>query len=279
MNSSPEINEVVAALATAQAEFPVIDRNRTVKVNTKGGGSYEFTYATLDHILAIVRPILGKHNLCIVQVLGRGDESLALETRVLHASGQWISTMLPVRPCSDPQALGSELTYKRRYSLAGLLGIAAEEDDDGNRAKGQTAEPKPKSPPKNSGPPPAGQPAAAAKASAKPGPPEKPDLDKAQAKVNEIDSAAELLKFAATARTTHPALPHYPAEWLDLVRMLLQRATDGATNEGWSDEDCNAIADEIARHKANITRIQEREQNAKPNDQEDHQTEGKADPA
>ena len=43
---------------------------------------------------------------------------------------------------SEPtaQALGSAVTYAKRYALTALLGIAADEDDDGNAASGNTIE-------------------------------------------------------------------------------------------------------------------------------------------
>ena len=39
----------------------------------------------------------------------------------------------------DPQKLGSCITYYRRYTLASLLGLQAE-DDDGNAASGKSTE-------------------------------------------------------------------------------------------------------------------------------------------
>src|SRR5262249_26840935 len=46
----------------------------------------------------------------------------------------------------NPQALGSLLTYLRRYAITALLGIATEEDDDGKAAKPKSSSSKAKRP-------------------------------------------------------------------------------------------------------------------------------------
>ena len=55
-------------------------------------------------------------------------------TRILHVSGEWIQC-IATSPLTkqDPQALGSCITYLRRYSLAGMCGIT-QTDDDGESA-------------------------------------------------------------------------------------------------------------------------------------------------
>lgn len=126
-----------AALSVAQAEFPPIPRDKTVKVTTKTGGSYSFKYAPLDSVLAHLRPTLAKHGLAVTQLL---DEGPSLTTMLLHSSGEYISARmpLPVSPSMSAQEIGSAVTYMRRYALVALLGIATEEDDDGNHAAGNT---------------------------------------------------------------------------------------------------------------------------------------------
>jgi hypothetical protein len=54
----------------------------------------------------------------------------------MHSSGQWIQSDYPItNDTNKPQAMGSALTYARRYSLAAMGVLAAEEDDDGNAAQ------------------------------------------------------------------------------------------------------------------------------------------------
>lgn len=119
------------ALAEAQGEFPALKRERTVSVETRSGGSYEFSYAPLEAILPVVRPILAKHGLSVVQLLEPGP---SLRTELRHAKGGVVGGTFPFGAPESPQALGSMLTYLRRYALVALLGLASEHDDDGNEA-------------------------------------------------------------------------------------------------------------------------------------------------
>jgi hypothetical protein len=135
---APSLGPLVAALAKAQTEFATVTRDKTVTVQTKTGGSYKFSYAPLDTILAAVRGPLSKNGLVVVQTLDDG----ALVTSLLHESGASISGRMALPSTNDIQGLGSAITYLRRYAIQAVLGIAAEEDDDGNRATGNRAEPK-----------------------------------------------------------------------------------------------------------------------------------------
>ena len=134
------MSALAKALAEAQAEFPVIERGKEVRVQTKNGGSYTFSYAPLEVINAAVRPILGKHGLSVSQLLGNIDGKPALRTLLLHADGEQLedSCPLPVNGDMSAQEFGSLVTYFRRYALVAVLGIATEEDDDGNHASGNT---------------------------------------------------------------------------------------------------------------------------------------------
>jgi hypothetical protein len=124
------------SLAKAQASFPAISRDKEVTVQTKTGGSYKFKYAPLDSILNAVRKPLADNGLAITQLLDGGD----LVTMLLHKDGASLSGRLAVPHIDgNVQAFGSAITYLRRYSIQAILGIAAEEDDDGNQAAGNTA--------------------------------------------------------------------------------------------------------------------------------------------
>lgn len=154
MKHSEQFTAIASALARAAAEFAAIQKNRTVTVNTRSGGSYTFTYATLDAIVAAVRPALSKHELVLVQSVVteevihseadgvRTEREELLETRLIHSSGEWFSNMTPVLVSdgeNSAQAYGSAITYARRYGITQLLCIVADEDDDGNAAAGNVA--------------------------------------------------------------------------------------------------------------------------------------------
>lgn len=147
---SEQIDKLAEALAKAQAAITSPPRNREVSVKgeTKAGKefTYTFKYATLDGIIDHVRAALTENGLWFTQTLANGDGKYRLVTRLLHSSGQWVAgeTPLFVKPNKygevTNQEFGSALTYMKRYALAAMLGVAADEDDDANAADGNTVE-------------------------------------------------------------------------------------------------------------------------------------------
>lgn len=137
---SEQIEQLVQALALAQAKIKAPERNREVKVTPKSGGQgYSFRYATLDHIIEVIREPLTANGLWFTQILRLDEGTYILDTRLLHGSGQWMACQTPLLfDGGGNQQFGSALTFMRRYSLTSLLGIAAEEDDDANTADGNT---------------------------------------------------------------------------------------------------------------------------------------------
>ena len=135
MTTSENINEFAAALAKAQSEM----RNATLnKVNPH----FRSKYADLSEIRNAVTPALSKHGLAAVQMLRRSEGALEVVTRLVHASGQWVESVFPIpQDVSKPQAMGSAITYGRRYTLAAICNISADEDDDAEAAQehGKTA--------------------------------------------------------------------------------------------------------------------------------------------
>lgn len=126
------IGELALALAKAQAAFPSITRSREVTVTTKAGGSYSFKYAPLDSIFAAIRKPLADNDLAVTQLL----DGSSLTTLLLHGSGAVLTSRVPIVSGSGIQEFGSAITYLRRYALQAILGIAADDDDDGNAAAG-----------------------------------------------------------------------------------------------------------------------------------------------
>jgi hypothetical protein len=80
-------------------------------------------------------PALTKHGLSLFQMTRLNGEGMLLVTRLAHSSGQWLEATYPLPVVDRPHIMGSALTYARRYSWAALVGIAAEEDEDGNAAQ------------------------------------------------------------------------------------------------------------------------------------------------
>lgn len=143
MLTSPTIAAIADALAKAQAEIqnPVKDRTARVKSDK---ADYTYNYADLANVLDAVRPPLAKHGIAIVQApaVSPDGETLTVTTRLIHSSGEWIETELTtgIDPGAKIQTLGSGITYLRRYALQAIVGVVAEEDDDGNQAQGQSAQ-------------------------------------------------------------------------------------------------------------------------------------------
>jgi hypothetical protein len=96
---------------------------------------FKSSYADLTSVWDACRTALTKNGLSVVQIPGFDANDVWLETMILHSSGESLSGRYPLRPSQQtPQGYGSALTYARRYSLAAMVGVVADEDDDGNAA-------------------------------------------------------------------------------------------------------------------------------------------------
>lgn len=143
MNRSESIGTLAKALAKAQG---------AIKPAAKGAENpfFKSSYADLPAIVKACRDELTKNDIAVIQRTGYEGETLLLETILAHSSGEWISGVYPVKPVkADPQGMGSAITYARRYALAAMVGVVAEdEDDDANAASGHArpaaGAPKPK---------------------------------------------------------------------------------------------------------------------------------------
>lgn len=91
-------------------------------------------YASLESYLDAAKPVLSKHGFVLTQgCVPIGDIS-GLETLIVHTSGSEVRHTVPLLLAKqDMQALGSAITYARRYGLATILGMGSA-DDDGNGA-------------------------------------------------------------------------------------------------------------------------------------------------
>ena len=137
MRTSENIKDIAAALSAFQSECPNVVKSAT-------NPFFKSKYATLDAILDTIRPWMSKHELMIVQGGGYVESTVVtVTTRLVHTSGQWFESDYHL-PGGDgnkytPQSVGSAITYGRRYGLSAMLGIASEEDTDGNgQSHGQT---------------------------------------------------------------------------------------------------------------------------------------------
>lgn len=125
---SDPVDLLAAALVAAQAEFSAIPKEST-------NPFFNSKYAGLPDVVKNTTPILTAHGLAVSQWIG--DDTLT--TLLLHSSGQFIreTATLHLGNKDDSQAVGSAVTYMRRYAYMACLGLVADEDDDGNAAQGE----------------------------------------------------------------------------------------------------------------------------------------------
>ena len=126
---SEAIDKILLALIKFQTKVSTVGKN---KQNPHFGSKYADLAAIMDE----ARPIMGENGLALVQNLVESSpDEVRLLTTLYHTSGQYFSSLITLKPSkTDPQGVGSAITYARRYSLSPLLGIVTEEDDDGNAA-------------------------------------------------------------------------------------------------------------------------------------------------
>ena len=126
------------AMAAFQSESPKI---------LKDAKGHNTTYAKLPGIIAVVAPILSKNGLSHSWVTDCSDNKIKVTCKITHKHGHseetWLSAGADGSGSKNSiQALGSTVTYLKRYTLEAALGLA-EEDDDGKGADDGKAPPKP----------------------------------------------------------------------------------------------------------------------------------------
>lgn len=125
---SPSLAKIAAALCAAQCEL----KN---PVKNKQNPHFKNWYADLTAVLESILPVFTKHKLSVMQLPCELDDAPAMMTLIMHDSGEWVETVVKVRPVKlDPQSVGSAQSYAKRYALQSIAGIAAEDDDDGHAA-------------------------------------------------------------------------------------------------------------------------------------------------
>ena len=143
---SAQIDKLAAALVKMQAAM------RTAKKDGKNP-HFGSKYSTLAEVWETVREPLTANGLAVVQIpQPTQGATVSLLTMLTHESGQYLSSTItmPLRPeftksgtelPPSPQQIGSCITYARRYALSAMVGVASDDDDDGNLASRVPNEP------------------------------------------------------------------------------------------------------------------------------------------
>jgi hypothetical protein len=114
-------------LAAAKTEIGAISKDST-------NPFFKSKYFDINNLLAHVEPILQKNGLICLQPIIDGS----VVTKIVDVdTEQIIESSIALTDERDPQKLGSQISYFRRYTLSSLLAIQAE-DDDANSAKPKT---------------------------------------------------------------------------------------------------------------------------------------------
>lgn len=138
MEQSASISNLAQALCRFQQKCNTIEFDSTVNASTAQGQEYSFRYASYPKIVAAIRPVLTECKLSYSQ-LAEPDGSVT--TLLIHESGEYLkSTLLIPAAHKGPRYIGSAISYARRYALSAILGLATDEDDNGNIASGNGEE-------------------------------------------------------------------------------------------------------------------------------------------
>jgi len=138
MTKSESIAGLAKALLAFQAELPTVKKDAT-------NPFFKSKYADLNGIWEACRPLLTKHDLALTQLHKFQEGQIILTTMLLHISGEYLTSDLLLTPAkaNDPQSVGSAMTYARRYAMGAMLGVATEDDDDGEKAMARDKKPIP----------------------------------------------------------------------------------------------------------------------------------------
>jgi hypothetical protein len=124
------------ALSAAQAEFPPIEKD-------KENPHFKSRYSSLDAIVSATRPALHKHGLFVYHEVSVIEYKLTVVAVLeLAATGERRTNAAVIDVTPNVQQIGSAITYLRRYTLAPLLGVCSDEDDDGNAQATAPAKPR-----------------------------------------------------------------------------------------------------------------------------------------
>lgn len=130
MKKSETIIELSKAFAKMQKELeqPLKNANNPF---------FKSKYVPLENVVDSITKASSKHGLSFTQFPSSDENgNVTVGTMVMHESGEWIEydpiCMKPVK--NDPQAIGSAITYAKRYALSAIFGITSDKDDDGNDA-------------------------------------------------------------------------------------------------------------------------------------------------
>lgn len=135
--ASENLDQLFAAHAAAIGKLRNAPRTCVSHFAKKGrDGKPIPDYADLATIFDTIREALSANGLSVTQsFMPHGEDGgMMLVTTLGHKSGQFQRSYLPMKGNVPPQSLASTATYLKRVALCAIVGIAADDDDDGQQA-------------------------------------------------------------------------------------------------------------------------------------------------
>jgi hypothetical protein len=133
MTDKIEHANIYEALLAAQSDFQAINKDSKAEIKKDGKTVKSYTYAALANVLDAVLPSLNRNGLILMQNPHHKEGRLFLTTSFIFKDGTKIESEMQLdtsnSQISGMQALGSAITYARRYTILSLLGVATEDDD------------------------------------------------------------------------------------------------------------------------------------------------------
>jgi hypothetical protein len=135
------------AIMNFQHECPALKKTKTADIATRSGSRYKYSYAPLDEILPIIRPIMAKHGLSNSWEHSVEGDHLITDCVISHVLGHEKRSGKVSMPIgvgdgrmNPAQAVGSVITYGKRYTLLSGLGLSPEDDDDAHAQDSATVD-------------------------------------------------------------------------------------------------------------------------------------------
>lgn len=133
----------LSAMSEFQSKCPVLNKSKTVSF-----GQTKYSYTPLGDISAKIKSVLKDCGLSYRWEINDKAEAIEVTCIVSHLDGHSEKTSMSGQldksgSKNEIQQRGSTITYLRRYTLTGALGIAtADEDKDGQQPKEKDGKPK-----------------------------------------------------------------------------------------------------------------------------------------
>lgn len=133
------------SLATLAKALVAAQKEMGVAVKDSKNPFFKSNYADLSAVIDASVPALNKNGIAVLQMPttllenGEGKSKSVLRTMLLHESGEFLASdtdIICAKP-NDPQAMGSAISYARRYGLQAITVLKAE-DDDGEKSMGRS---------------------------------------------------------------------------------------------------------------------------------------------